>query len=74
MRVENSGNISAGGDGISAESNAVAVAEVDQDATQENENSQSADITARSVTSRIRVYPAVAGVAEVANGSSRPSR
>ena len=34
------GNISAGGDGIDAESKAVAIAKVDQEAEQRNENSQ----------------------------------
>ena len=46
VEVVNDGDISAGGKGINAVSEAVAIAKVEQEAEQENQNSQSADLTA----------------------------
>ena len=42
FRLRSDGDISAGGDGIDAQSKAVAIAKVEQEAEQDNENSQEA--------------------------------
>ena len=47
VQVWNYGSTSAGGDGISANSTAVAVAKIEQQADQENSNSQNAEIRLR---------------------------
>ena len=57
VQVWSYGNISAGGDGIDAESKAVAVAEVDQQADQDNTISQDVDVTVGDESSYDRTGP-----------------